>query len=791
MAAEAPTSVSRYEFHVFLSFRGEDTRKNFTDYLYTALVNAGFRTFRDDDEIERGANIKIVLETAIQQSMGSVIVLSRDYASSGWCLDELAMIVRCKMTSNHLILPVFYNVNPSDVREQTGNLTESFDEHERRVKAETDERKREELMKKVEGWRAALREVAKLGGPVLEYQSDRHESKFVQIIVQEVLSKWDLRLLNVTLYPTGLESRIKDINAWLQDGLDDVGIMVINGMGGIGKTTIAKTVYNQNFFRFEGSSFLANIRETAKQHNGLVGLQRQLVSDILKWKNERVYSVDQGITQIKDAICHKRVLVILDDVDQLDQVNSFFGMRDWFYPGTKIIITTRHEQLLKAEEMWAMYTVKELSDDEALCLFSWHAFQQSEPIEGYMELSKRVIHHCGGLPLALEVLGSSLSGESVDIWGSELAKLRTHFPEKIHNVLKASYDALDDHEKNLFLDIACFFVGRDKDYTVKILEEYDLSLKVAMQNLIGQGLIKINKDNELMMHRMHRDMGREIIRLESPKEPGKRSRLWDHGDAFNVLREKAGTEMIKGLILNLEEKMDKSANNTKTPQFEGFPTKWTRLGVGNSLKRHCQGLLSWLPILPASTESLSEIQTDLRTDAFLQMHNLKLLELNNVRLTGNFENFPKLRWLHWRGFPLKFIPNDFPLECLVALDMRYSSLEQFSKRPKLLGSLKILDLSYCCGLTNSPDFSQIPNLERLILEYCRNLVEVHESIGELDRLVFLNLKGCENLRKLPKKVFQLKSLKKLILSGCLQLKRLSPDMHKMESLKVLHADGIN
>ena len=100
----------------------------------------------------------------------------------------------------------------------------------------------------------------------------RHESKFIQIIVQEIVSKLAFTVLSVTPYQTGIDSHVKAINPWFQGGLNNVNIMVISRMGGIGKTTIAKIVYNQNFNKFEGSSFLANIRETAKQPNGLVCL---------------------------------------------------------------------------------------------------------------------------------------------------------------------------------------------------------------------------------------------------------------------------------------------------------------------------------------------------------------------------------------------------------------------------------------------------------------------------------------------------------------------------------------
>ncbi|CAL5380089.1 unnamed protein product [Camellia sinensis] len=730
MASEPASSISRYAFHVFISFRGEDTRKSFTDH------------------IERGKNIKSELERAIKQSRSSVIVLSKDYVSSGWCLDELVMIVEQRRTVGHVILPVFYDVDPSNVRKQSGTLAEAFERHEAKFKVEIDERKRKQGMEKMGLWRKALGEVADLGG---------HESKFIQIIVQEIVSKLDFTVLSVTPYQTGIDSHVKDINLWFQGGLNNVSIMVICGMGGIGKTTIAKIVYNQNFDKFEGSNFLANIRETAKQPNGLVRVQRQLVSDILKWNKERINCVAEGINKIKDAMCCKRVLVVLDDVDDLDQVNALLGMQDWLLPGSKIMIPTRHVQLLKADEVYESYVVKELNDDEALCLFSRHAFGQDKSIEAYMEHSKRVIHHYGGLPLALEVLGSYLSGESIGVWESALAKLGTHFPEKIHNVLKISYDSLDDHEKNIFLDIACFFVGKDKDYTVKILEECDFPITIGIQNLTRTGLIEVNKDNKLIMHQLFRDMGREIVRQESQKEPGKRSRVWCFKDAFN------GTTTIEGLSLNLEDMPAKNASGAQS-QNEDFLAVHTMF----------------------NEESFSESdEDDLKTDAFSQMHNLRLLQLNNVRLSGGYQKFPmKLRWLCWHGFSLKFIPNDFTLDSLVVLEMQNSSLEQLWKRTKLLRSLKILDLSYSYSLTNFPDFSPLPNLERLILKYCINLVGIHESIRELGTLVLLNLEGCKNLRKLPKKVFLVKSLE-LILSGCLMLDGLPPDLGKMESLKTV------
>lgn len=88
---------------------------------------------------------------------------------------------------------------------------------------------------------------------------------------------------------------------------------------------------------------------------------------------------------------------------------------------------------------------------------------------------------------------------------------------------------------------------------------------------------------------------------------------------------------------------------------------------------------------------------------------------------------------------------------------------------QFLPRLKILNLSHSHDLVITPDLSGLPNLERLILKDCINIVEVDESIGELQKLVFLNLKDCKNLMKLPRRISMLRSLENLILSGCSKL----------------------
>ncbi|KAJ7005091.1 disease resistance RPP13-like protein 1 isoform X1 [Populus alba x Populus x berolinensis] len=187
MASSSSSSRPGWDYDVFLSFRGEDTRKNFTDHLFTALQKAGIRTFRDDDELRIGEEISLQLLKAIQESKISIVVFSKGYASSTWCLDELEKILDCRHTTGQIVIPVFYDIDPSDIRKQTGSFAEAFDKHEERFKEE---------MEKVQKWRKALVEAANLSGLDPHSIANGHESKLIQKIVEEVSSKLNPRFLS-------------------------------------------------------------------------------------------------------------------------------------------------------------------------------------------------------------------------------------------------------------------------------------------------------------------------------------------------------------------------------------------------------------------------------------------------------------------------------------------------------------------------------------------------------------------------------------------------------------------
>ncbi|MED6151659.1 hypothetical protein PIB30_084552, partial [Stylosanthes scabra] len=157
--ASSSTSISpqpprsSYTYHVFLSFRGEDTRNGFTSHLYAALNRKGITTYKDDNNLRKGDLISDELLKAIEESMFAVIVFSPHYASSSWCLDELCKIIECKNKLGLRMMEVFYGVEPCDVRHQIGTFKEAFQKHERRHDSE-----------KVQRWREALQQVAAYSG---------------------------------------------------------------------------------------------------------------------------------------------------------------------------------------------------------------------------------------------------------------------------------------------------------------------------------------------------------------------------------------------------------------------------------------------------------------------------------------------------------------------------------------------------------------------------------------------------------------------------------------------------
>ncbi|TYK18334.1 TMV resistance protein N-like [Cucumis melo var. makuwa] len=267
------------------------------------------------------------------------------------------------------------------------------------------------------------------------------------------------------------------------------------GIGGIGKTTLAKALYNKIANDFEGCCFLANVREASNQYRGLVELQKELLREILMDDLIKFSNLDVGISIIRDRLCSKKILLILDDVDTSEQLEALVGEHDSFGPGSMVIVTTRNKHVLVIHEFDILQSVQGLKDDEALKLFSWHAFKQSCPSSDYLDLSKRAVRYCDGLPLALEVVGEDI------------------------NEVKTKLEAC-----------GC------------------LCLEKGTTKLMNLSLLTIDEhSNRIEMHDLIQQMGRTIHLLETSTSH-KRKRLLIKDDVMDVLsgnKEARGVKVIK------------------------------------------------------------------------------------------------------------------------------------------------------------------------------------------------------------------------------------------------------
>ncbi|KAG2667226.1 hypothetical protein I3760_15G103500 [Carya illinoinensis] len=711
--------VHPWTHDVFLSFRGEDVRQKFISHLYHALYKRGINTYIDD-KLERGDEISQALFQAIEGSMISIIVLSKNYAESRWCLNELLKILECMETVKQIVLPVFYDVDPSNVRHQKGSFGEAFAKLKDRFKGN------EEVLK----WEVALEKLANLSG--VKLKNYRKESEFIEEIIQWVNSRIvNQTTLSVAKYPVGIECRKRDIYQHLNIERNDIiRIAGIFGTGGIGKTTISKDIYNQIYSQFEGSCFLKNVRETSKQAGGLIQLQNTLLFDILGTSLD-VRDTDKGINVIKHRLCSKRVLLILDDVDELVQIEKLVGDRDWFGLGSRIIITTRDQRLLDNAKVDSKHEVMILDDSEALQLFSLHAVGKDEPSDEYVDLAKQVIQYAKGLPLALVVLGSDLKGKSRHQWKSALDKYKNIPNRDIQKVLLVSYEGLDNNEKEMFLDIACFFKGEPLANIMKIFDSCGFFPDDGMDRLKDKCLITI-EGRYVWMHDLLQDMGREIVRLESPNEPGQRSRLFFHEDVRYVLEEGMGTNKVAGMIIEMAE--------------------------GEEVIR-------------------------LNSEAFVQMKRLRVL----INRNASFSSGPnylsnELRVLDWFEYPLQSLPPNFHGNKLIIFKMHGSFIRELSVIK--FKNMTIMEFNDCNSLTKVPDLSSVQNLKELSVEMCTSLVEVHDSVGSLENLCELSFYGCSNLRIFPASL-KLRSLRKLYLDDCSSLRSFPEIGCEMKSLTKL------
>ncbi|PWA66141.1 toll/interleukin-1 receptor (TIR) domain-containing protein [Artemisia annua] len=692
MASSSTSSVQKsFKYDVFISFRGEDTRNTFVGHLYNALEQKGIETYIDDKKIRKGKTISDELIEAIENSRFYIIVFSKKYASSSWCLEELVKIMECQKMPDHTAYPVFYDVEPTEVRKLYGPVGEAFKRHENDESAGK--------------WREALKEAASLAGWELKTTAAGHEANFINKIIQDI--SLELRFIDSSVDGNlvGMETRVDEIISSLEMGVDDVRMIGIKGMGGAGKTTLARAVFDKLSFQFEGQSFVENIREKSSL-SGLDPLQKQVLSDVLNDQGITVSGVHEGKKMIQKKMRFRKVLIVLDDVDKIEQLEALAGGRDWFKPGSRIIITTREEQVLVAHKVELIRDVHLLDDKEAICVFSRHAFGGEIPSEAYKELSEQVVRYAAGLPLTIKVLGSFLCGKDDLEWEEAIDRLKTIPLRETIEKLELSYDDLEEDYKEIFLDVACIFKGWFKDNVVIRLESCGFRARIGLRVLELKCLITISKYGKLDMHDHIEEMGKNIVRRVNPNKPEMHSRLWIKEEIEDILANDSGTQATKCIRL-----------------FAPYGSNYEILMKGLANMKELRFL-------------------ELFTDGYVSKN-----EVSEWKFDEDSLHLPNaLRFLCWWNYPFWNLPKTFQPNNLVALEMIASKMVQLWKDGQEKPFLKLRFLQFRYSDLRTLDLSVAPNLETLILEDCYYLVEVHFQVTP--NLKELIIDRCSSLEKL-------------------------------------------
>ncbi|KAG5578239.1 hypothetical protein H5410_058373 [Solanum commersonii] len=478
-------------------------------------------------------------------------------------------------------------------------------------------------------------------------------------------------------------------------------VVPIVGMGGAGKTTLAKAVYND---------------EKVKNHFGLkawycvsepydaLRITKGLLQEFGSFDSKDDGNLNQLQVKLKESLKGKKFLVVLDDVWN-DSYSEWDNLRNVFVQGdmgSKIIVTTRKENV--AQTMCAdccAITVGTLSSEDSWALFKRHSLENRDPEEHpkFEEVGKQIADKCRGLPLALKALAGSLRSKSkVDEWRGTLGSEIWELPSQngILPALMLSYNDLPAHLKHCLAFCAIY------------PKDYEFCKDQAIYLWIANGLVK-----QFCLGNKYFDELRSRSLFERvPESEWKSERFLMH-DLINDLAQTASSKLCIRLEENegSDDMLEQSWHMSYSMGQKGDFEKLKQLSKSGQLRT----------MLPINQSSYS--------------YQLSKRVLHNI-----LPSLTSLRALSLSGYEIK----EFPKDLFVKLKL-----------------LRFLDLSWT-HIGKLPDsICALYNLETLLLSHCSYLKELPQQMERLINLRHLDISNTSCL-KMPLHLSKLKSLQVLV-----------------------------